>query len=281
MRRFSVGDVVKGCFPDGEWYLATVEEEHGDGTYTVTWFDGDTANRTKRWDELKPMRFDRASQQFEEDTSPQLEEEAEKSAPLEPERPPRDAQAEPASPGHAPNWEPENEEELSQAQDPDKEAACLHSAEADSGEVDPCEKKQATPGTEACDEIQTAEEEPEVPPSTEKEPRDEEPCQVLPADQGDALPQKEAAEWRPQAAEVRLRAEAEEEAIWWEEARREAALWERAEQKCSAEEERARQLAEELAKWQQEASREERMWREAMRQDPAGAMPPEARDASK
>jgi len=46
--------------------LATVEQDNGDDTYTVTWFDGDESNRTKSSAELKLMRFDADQQTYHE-----------------------------------------------------------------------------------------------------------------------------------------------------------------------------------------------------------------------
>lgn len=55
---FCVGDVVKAPFSDGQWYLGTVEQDNGDGTYTLEWFDGDEADRVKALADLKLMRYD-------------------------------------------------------------------------------------------------------------------------------------------------------------------------------------------------------------------------------
>lgn len=58
MAHFLPGEIVKGRFSDGEWYLATIELENTDGTYSVAWFDGDTSNCIKHSYELKLMQFD-------------------------------------------------------------------------------------------------------------------------------------------------------------------------------------------------------------------------------
>jgi len=37
---FFAGDVVRARYVDGEWYLAKIERDSGNGTYTVSWVDG-------------------------------------------------------------------------------------------------------------------------------------------------------------------------------------------------------------------------------------------------
>lgn len=66
MVRFSPGDVVSGHFGDGEWYLATIEQDNCDGTFTLGWFDGDESNRVKGPDELKLMQFNKELEEYEE-----------------------------------------------------------------------------------------------------------------------------------------------------------------------------------------------------------------------
>lgn len=61
-----LGDVVKGHFCDGDWYLGIIDQDNGDGTYTIAWLDGDTSNRVKRSGELKPMCFNQELQCYQE-----------------------------------------------------------------------------------------------------------------------------------------------------------------------------------------------------------------------
>lgn len=83
---FSAGDIVKGLFLDGEWYLATVEDCNGDGTYTVTWFDGDESCRVRRPEELRRVHYSEERGTFEEEQSPGEAEEGEEAGawPAEP-----------------------------------------------------------------------------------------------------------------------------------------------------------------------------------------------------
>mmetsp|Transcript_39474 Transcript_39474/g.91635 ORF Transcript_39474/g.91635 Transcript_39474/m.91635 type:complete len:514 (-) Transcript_39474:149-1690(-) len=66
MAKFHPGNTVQGHFSEGEWYLATVDKDNGDGTYTVKWFDGDESNCVKSSSELKLMRFDPTDQEYHE-----------------------------------------------------------------------------------------------------------------------------------------------------------------------------------------------------------------------
>jgi len=65
-RAFRPGDVVKANFRQGQWYLATVEHDNGDGTYTVAWLDGDVSNCRKHSSELRLMRFHVGLERYEE-----------------------------------------------------------------------------------------------------------------------------------------------------------------------------------------------------------------------
>lgn len=67
MKQFRPGDVVKGCFEDDQWYLAEVEKDNGDGTYTISWFDGDPSNRVKGLDSLIRMKFNAELHEYRED----------------------------------------------------------------------------------------------------------------------------------------------------------------------------------------------------------------------
>mmetsp|Transcript_92712 Transcript_92712/g.288601 ORF Transcript_92712/g.288601 Transcript_92712/m.288601 type:complete len:277 (+) Transcript_92712:35-865(+) len=60
------GDVVSANFVNEHWFLATIEQDNGDGTYTLAWFDGDTRHRVKRSAELKPMCFNMELERYEE-----------------------------------------------------------------------------------------------------------------------------------------------------------------------------------------------------------------------
>ena len=54
--RFSPGDVVKGRFQKGCWYLATILSENPDGRYTICWKDGDDHDTVKSSGELIYIR---------------------------------------------------------------------------------------------------------------------------------------------------------------------------------------------------------------------------------
>jgi len=64
--RLQVGDVVKARFTDDHWFLATLEQDNGDGTYELAWLDGDTRQRVKSVEDVKLMRFRRDLQRYEE-----------------------------------------------------------------------------------------------------------------------------------------------------------------------------------------------------------------------
>jgi len=67
MSQLRPGDVVKGCFEDDQWYLAEVEKDNGDGTYTISWFDGDPSNRVRGLDCLIRMKFNAEFHEYRED----------------------------------------------------------------------------------------------------------------------------------------------------------------------------------------------------------------------
>jgi len=67
--QFQIGDIVRGRFVDEEWYLASVDAKHDDGSYTISWFDGDTSNTRKQSDELRLMKFDQQRACFVEERS--------------------------------------------------------------------------------------------------------------------------------------------------------------------------------------------------------------------
>ena len=54
--RFCPGDVVKARFQQGCWYLASIVRENSDGTYTISWNDGDHHDRVKERGELIYIR---------------------------------------------------------------------------------------------------------------------------------------------------------------------------------------------------------------------------------
>ena len=54
--RFCPGDVVKARFQQGCWYLASIVTENSDGTYTISWNDGDHHDRVKESGELIYIR---------------------------------------------------------------------------------------------------------------------------------------------------------------------------------------------------------------------------------
>jgi len=73
-KAFHPGDVVKGHFLGEGWYLATIEQDNGDGTYVVAWLDGDPSDRIKQSTDLKPMHFNRELQCYEEEPTRSLAE---------------------------------------------------------------------------------------------------------------------------------------------------------------------------------------------------------------
>lgn len=52
---FHVGMKVQGRFKEEGWYRATIEQDHGDGTYTVAWDNGTQSDLLKKSDELQPF----------------------------------------------------------------------------------------------------------------------------------------------------------------------------------------------------------------------------------
>lgn len=54
--KFHAGDVVKARFQQGCWYLASIFKENADGSYTISWKDGDGHDRVKNAGELIYIR---------------------------------------------------------------------------------------------------------------------------------------------------------------------------------------------------------------------------------
>ncbi len=54
--KFHAGDVVKARFQQGCWYLASIFKENADGSYTISWKDGDGHDRVKSAGELIYIR---------------------------------------------------------------------------------------------------------------------------------------------------------------------------------------------------------------------------------
>lgn len=54
--QFRPGEIVRGWFLRKQWCLATVEQDNGDGTYTVAWNDGGKTDCLKHSDELRPAQ---------------------------------------------------------------------------------------------------------------------------------------------------------------------------------------------------------------------------------
>jgi len=48
---------VKAQFLRGQWYLATVEQDNGDGSYLIGWLDGEASDCQKTSSDLRRMRF--------------------------------------------------------------------------------------------------------------------------------------------------------------------------------------------------------------------------------
>ena len=44
---FKAGDAVDGLYKNGKWYPAVIDKKNDNGTYTLNWNDGDTADRIK------------------------------------------------------------------------------------------------------------------------------------------------------------------------------------------------------------------------------------------
>jgi len=64
--RFRVGDVVRANFVHDHWFLASIQQDNGDGSYELEWFDGDARHRVKQASEMKLMRFNGDLQRYEE-----------------------------------------------------------------------------------------------------------------------------------------------------------------------------------------------------------------------
>jgi len=64
--RICPGSVVRSMFQDSDWYLATVEQDNGDGTFTIAWLDGDPSDRVKRREDLKLVRYCKDTQSYTE-----------------------------------------------------------------------------------------------------------------------------------------------------------------------------------------------------------------------
>jgi len=53
--QYHIGDRVAAQYWSGGWYGATIEKDNGDGTFTLSWDDGDVVDRVKAADKLRRL----------------------------------------------------------------------------------------------------------------------------------------------------------------------------------------------------------------------------------